>query len=124
MVLYRGGVMIKKIFSFDFEENIKERDKFDGVLSVIVFLYSLLAIYLCAKVIMNWQPYGDFVSKFENPYLGTLISNIPIAIVQVFPIFIILLARKQKLSSIGFKLKGSLWQILLGIVFTIPISHT
>lgn len=114
--------MIRKIFSFDFDESIKDKDRLDGILAIIIFIYSLAVIYLYGKIVMEWPTYDELLMKFENPNLGQLITNIPIAIIQVLPIFIILLVRRQKMSSIGFKLKGSLIQFLLGILFVIPIA--
>lgn len=92
-------------------------EKVDGILAIYTAIFTMLCWYIFFK--LRWI--DKFCSNFENKMFATFIFYIPIAIIQLLPIFIILKYRSQSLSSLGINKNKILKKIIIGIVLYVPL---
>lgn len=112
-----GYIMISNIKNL----NDIEYEKLDGILAIFMTIYisiiTVIFVYIISK--LGWN--DKFVSNFENKLFGKFIFYIPLAVVELLPIFIILKFRNQSLESVGINKNKIFKQIIIGISMYLPL---
>lgn len=100
--------MIKKFFSPNdtYKEMISHYTKTDGILAITIYVLLMFIYYFMGVLVIRKQI-----------YLG-----IPVNLLLIIACMILVLVRKQKLSSIGFTLKNIGKSLLTGTVLGIIFS--
>ena len=98
-----------------------EYDLKDGICAISIFLYIFILTYLFFLFIYKSNLNRIMMESFNNEYLYKFIIKTIIAILQVFPIFVIIYSRMQSLISIGIHKYDLLKSIYIGILFSIPL---
>lgn len=112
-----GYIMISDIKNL----NDIEYEKLDGILAIFMTIYisiiTVIFVYIISK--LGWN--DKFVSNFENKLFGKFIFYIPLAVVELLPVFIILKFRNQSLESVGINKNKIFKQIIIGISMYLPL---
>lgn len=112
---------VKEVIKVNFDESVSDYVLKDGISSVIYYFYDMLIIYLFGLIVFKTNINQNIAIFFSfNKQFYRFISYIPIAILQLAPVFIFIKVRKQKFKSIGFKADKNLKSALLGIIFSLP----
>jgi hypothetical protein len=114
---------LKKIFQIRFgEDSLQATDKKDGLLCLAVYVYYMIVIYLFGLLLFNTSIYDNLSAYFKSKTLFRFLFYIPDTIINMLPVFIILLLRRQSLSTIGISKKNVGKSVLIGIAGSIPFS--
>lgn len=112
-----GYIMISDIKNL----NDVEYEKLDGILAIFMTIYisiiTVIFVYIISK--LGWN--DKFISNFENRLFGKFIFYIPVALVELLPVFIILKFRNQSLESVGINKNKIFKQIIIGISLYLPL---
>ncbi len=109
----------KRIFQVRFE-GPERFGKKDGIAAILCFIYEVIIIFLFGLLMFHTSIYTDFTIHFRNKFFYRLIFYIPMALVQVLPVFIYMKLNHQSIRSIGLKTDKILKSVLLGILFSLP----
>jgi membrane protease YdiL (CAAX protease family) len=114
---------VKKAFQIRFEEDVlKSIDKRDGFYSLIVYVYYMVMIFLYAMLLFKTDLYDNLSGYFSSKTFFRFLFYIPDTVVNLLPVFLILLFRRQSIRTIGMKKKHIGKSILIGVVGSIPFS--
>jgi membrane protease YdiL (CAAX protease family) len=113
---------VKKIFQIRFDDAVKTIDKKDGLYSLAFFVYYMVMIFLFGMLLFKTDIYKNLSGYFSDKHFFRFLFYIPDAIINILPVFIILLLRKQSISTIGIKKKDIGKSILIGMIGSIPFS--
>lgn len=96
-------------------------EKLDGILAIFITIYisiiTIIFVYIISK--LGWL--DKFASNFENRLFARFIFYIPLALVELLPLFIILKCRNQSLKSVGINKNKIFRQIIIGISLYLPL---
>ena len=96
-------------------------EKLDGILAIFMTIYISIIIIIFLYIISKLGCLDKFASNFENKLFAKFIFYIPLALVELLPIFIILKCRNQSLKSVGINKNKIFRQIIIGISLYLPL---
>lgn len=114
---------LKKLFVIEFDqENTVSTTKTDVVISIALLLYYLMLI--CSFGVLVYRTYVvTYLSRFfDNRLIFDNILYLLLAMVTLFPLLVVLLARKQPLMSVGIGKKNLKKSIYYGVLFSLPFT--
>lgn len=98
-----------------------EFTKNDGVYAVLIFFYIIALSYLFGLFVYKSNMNKELVRFFPNKQMYKFLIQLPVTVLELAPIFFILHLKNQPLKSIGINAKRLLRQIILGILFSVPL---
>ena len=101
--------------------NDVEYEKLDGILAIFMTIYISIITFIFVYIISKLGWHDKFISNFENRLFGKFIFYIPVALVELLPVFIILKFRNQSLESVGINKNKIFKQIIIGIILYLPL---
>lgn len=100
----------------------KKINRKDGIISILYYIYYMIAIYVFGLIIFRTLIYIDLSMYFNSQRFFRFLFYIPHTIIVVLPIFIILKLRKQSITTIGIR-REKIWKSLfVGLAGSIPFT--
>lgn len=96
-------------------------EKLDGILAIFMTIYISIITIIFVYIIFKLGWLDIFASNFENRLFARFIFYIPLALVELLPLFIILKCRNQSLKSVGINKNKIFRQIIIGISLYLPL---
>ena len=112
-------MMKSSIFRVNFDDNVKEYNKVDGILAIAYLLYMVAFLVLSGLFLFRSSWGNQLFSWIKTIPISKILLYIPFVLIEAGPVFIILKCRKQSLKSIGLKKEKILKCILLGVLFAV-----
>ncbi len=100
----------------------KKISHIDAIISILYYIYYMIAIYMFGLVIFKTLIYIDLSIYFDNQRFFRFLFYIPHTIIILLPIFIILKLRKQSITTIGIRRGKILKSIFVGLIGSIPLA--
>ncbi|MFA5575700.1 MAG: type II CAAX endopeptidase family protein [Tissierellaceae bacterium] len=106
----------------DYKGLLEGLNRKDALYGIGYYMSYMLMVYLFGLLVYNTSIYESLAKNFNSRAFFRLAFNIPYAMINIMPIFIILRFRKQDIATVGIKKDKGLKSIAVGIVGSIPFS--